>query len=140
MRKMKYSFVLALMAILIPLLIGCGSGDGYSTTGAITGSGYKVSLTVPDTVNPGGTSVIKAQVIDTNGFPAADGTKVSFSATNGTVDPAEATTTGGFATCIYTPQKDDNTENPLEPQKDKIAASSMGALTWSNEITIPYGF
>ncbi len=142
MKKNNVSVITFLVALVVlPIfLIGCGAGSGSSVTGFSNGAGYNISLTVPETIRPGGTAVIRAQALDPLGLPVPDGTKVTFSANIGTIDQNEVETVMGFAVCTYSAPKDDNSENPMPPTLDKVSAYALGALVWSEDITITYGF
>jgi len=122
------------------LFSGCGTGDGSSTTEFLNGVGYNIRLTVPETVNPGSSAIIRVEVKDPVGLPVPDGTKVLFTASIGELDPKEAETKNGIAATSYKAPKDENSENPSAPILDKISAYCLGALAWSSNITIPYGF
>jgi hypothetical protein len=62
----------------------------------ITMSSSATSLT------PGGTAEVSAVVIEEAGTPVHDGTLVTFTATLGTVEPAEVETRDGVATTTFT--------------------------------------
>ena len=139
---MKFNIFISLfLACSIAIFItGCGTGDGSTTTNFLNGIGYNLQLTVPETVNPGGSAIIRVVVKDPAGLPVPNGTKVTFTSTIGELEPKEAKTVNGIAACTYKAPKDTNTENPSGPVLDKVSAYSMGALAWSSNITIPYGF
>ena len=62
-----------------------------------------LSLAVADTTVPaGGSTTVTARVIESAGTPVHDGTAVTFSATLGTVHPAEALTVRGRASATFT--------------------------------------
>ena len=62
-----------------------------------------LSLAVADTTVPaGGSTTVTARVIESAGTPVHDGTSVTFSATLGTVHPAEALTVRGRASATFT--------------------------------------
>lgn len=142
MKNNKISnLICAVLLFSVALLsTGCGTGDGSTTTDFLNGVGYNISLTVPKTVNPGGSALIRVEVKDPAGFPVPDATKVIFSASKGDLEPKEAETINGIAATTYTAPKDENEENPSAPEIVKISAFCQGALAWSSNITIPYGF
>jgi hypothetical protein len=84
---------------------------------------------------PGGTAEVSAVVIEEAGTPVHDGTVVRFTATLGTVEPAEAETRDGVATTIFTAGSTAGTA--------QIAAESGGAIplgeTGTNFVEITIG-
>jgi hypothetical protein len=63
---------------------------------------YTVTITVPQQLSVGGTTgTVLARVVDREGRPAPDGTKVYFSTDRGLVTPNLATTKGGVARVTF---------------------------------------
>lgn len=131
---------IVLLVSLALLPIGCGTGDGSTTTDFLSGIGYNISLTVPKTVNPGNSALIKVDAKDPAGLPVPDGTTITLNAAIGDLDPNEVTTINGSAVSTYIAPKDEDEENPSATVKDTISAYCLGAIVWTSEVTIPQGF
>jgi len=83
--------------VTIAAALGC---DKVPLTAPIASTISVAASSTP--VAPGGSTEITAMVIEEAGTLVQNGTSVSFSATNGRVDPAQATTSNGVARTTFT--------------------------------------
>jgi hypothetical protein len=92
---------------------GCNAGPGNTGCGAVTGTGADFSPRLvlatsasPDTINPGGTSTLSADMTHNSDGATPAGTlpdaPVGFSATNGTMSPTSGTVHLGAASSTFT--------------------------------------
>lgn len=88
--------ILAVGAAIYLLAGGGGGGDSSEVGGDIAITTQKTSTSSPGSTT--GTISITASVNDETGFPAPDGTAVTFSSTAGTLNRTQTTTSAGRAT------------------------------------------
>lgn len=113
MKLKKNAALWALLAVLAVALTGCGGGGDAGGASAL---GYRVDLSVTQTVvSPGGTTTLIATVT-LHGLPAPDGTTVTFSSSLGgtigdtstdtsdtdTTTSAAVSTISGTVAVVYT--------------------------------------
>ena len=95
MRLFRIAALWTLLAAMAAMMIGCGGGDAGGTSAL----GYRVDLSVTQTVvSPGGSTTLIA-VVTLHGLPAPDGTTVTFSSSlGGTIGETTSTDTSGTDT------------------------------------------
>jgi hypothetical protein len=87
---------------LVPLLLACALAHACDRVPLLAPAGSTITLSAPTRSLPaGGSTEITAFVIESSGTPVQNGTTVRFTATLGTLNPAEVQTRNGVAVSTF---------------------------------------
>ena len=138
----RFSLMVGFLLSLAGLLSGCGgSSNDPVSSGAISGTGYKIRLgSSAEVISPGGTVVLTAMVFDPNDNPVPDGSLVLFSSAEvGTFEGAtdgKVETTGGVATVVFRSSETTNADKPQPSKANRLFASYAGAVVFVEIIMV----